>query len=134
MAVPAVQRSKRALVSLLKKLASKRSLDLDVNRDSGDAVVRKSYRTLSGSVHPDRGGSADDQTKLNVAYNIWEKDARATEPRGSHRLAKQRALPGSNLFCALRRHTISLRQNSMPFAMCAGRLRERRVLHQGHDS
>ena len=80
MAVSAVQRSKRALVSLLKTLASKHSLDLDVNRDSGDAEVRKSYRTLS------------------------------------------------------RMPRMSLRQSSMPFAMCAGRLRERRVLHQGHDS
>ena len=82
MPLSAAQRSKRALVSLLKKLASKHSLDLDVNRDSGDAEVRKSYRTLSRSVHPDRGGSADDQTKLNVAYDTWEKDARTTKPRG----------------------------------------------------
>ena len=149
MAVSVVQRSKRALLSLLKKLANKHSLELALTRDPADAEVRKSYRKLSRSAHPDRGGRAEEQSKLNVAYGIWEKIRLKvsgvgcgsafgsltcwTCRRAGHRLAKQHTPPGSNQCSAPRRHRMSPRRSPMPFGMYAARLSTRRVLHQGHN-
>ena len=82
MPVSLVQSTKRALVSLLKSLAVKFKLVLSITRDSDDAEVRRSYRTVSRRVHPDRGGSAEDQKKLNVAYGHWEKATREAKPCG----------------------------------------------------
>ena len=82
MPVSLVQSTKHALVSLLKSLAVKFKLVLSITHDSDDAEVRKPYRTVSRRVHPDRGGSAEDQKKLNIAYGDWEKAAREAKPRG----------------------------------------------------
>ena len=59
--VSAVDRSKRALVALLCYLATAYGCVVDVTRDSDDAAVRKAYRLVSRRVHPDRGGSEEDQ-------------------------------------------------------------------------
>ena len=80
MPVSLVQTTKRALVSLLKSLAVKFKLVLSITHDSDDAEVRKSYRTVSRRVHPDRGGFAEGQKKLNVAYGNWEKATREAKP------------------------------------------------------
>ena len=66
--VSAVDRAKRALVSLLKKLAKKYDLRLDVVRDSPDLDVHTAFRKLSRKSHPDRGGAVQDQSSLNTAY------------------------------------------------------------------
>ena len=63
--VSAVDQAKRALVSLLKSLATTYSLVLSVTRDAPDKDVRSAYRKVSRKVHPDRGGSAEHQTALN---------------------------------------------------------------------
>ena len=82
MPVSLVQSTKHALVSLLKSLPIKFNSVLNLSCGSDDAEVRTSYKKVSRRVHPDRGGSADDQKKLNFAYGNWEKAAREAK---SHR-------------------------------------------------
>ena len=47
---------KPALVTLIRFLAGVYTIAVAVKRDSTDEDVRKAYRTLSRTVHPDRGG------------------------------------------------------------------------------
>jgi len=42
-----------------------------VTRESADAEARKAYRAVSAKVHPDKGGNAEDQKKLNATYTEW---------------------------------------------------------------
>ena len=51
---------KRALVSLLRILATLYGCCVGVTRESLDCDVRKAYRTVSKKVHPDKGGNAED--------------------------------------------------------------------------
>ena len=64
-------RYKRAFVILLKTLAALYGCCVGVTRESADAEVRKAYRTVSKKAHPDKGGSAEDQKKLNATYKDW---------------------------------------------------------------
>ena len=71
------QKAKRALVTLL----------VDVTRDSLlEAAVQKAFRKVSGKVHPDKGGSAEDSQRLNAARDAWQAalrgPARATATCG----------------------------------------------------
>ena len=66
MVASVVQSAKRTLVSLLKRLANKHGVPLEITRGSDDSEVRKAYRKVSRKVHPDRGGSAEDQKKLTL--------------------------------------------------------------------
>ena len=63
--------AKRALVTLIRFLAGVYSSTVVVKRDSTEEDVRKAYRTLSRTVHPDRGGRVADQQQLNAAYEKW---------------------------------------------------------------
>eukprot|EP00973_Karenia_brevis_P000792 110049-Karenia_brevis.AAC.1 len=68
---------KRALVSLLLTLAQKYHLVLNINRDSADEDVRKSFRKIILRAHPDKaGGSEEDTKKLNDAYGTWQESFR----------------------------------------------------------
>ena len=80
--VSAVDRAKRALVALLRYLATAYGCVVDVTRGSDDAAVRRAYRLVSRRVHPDRGGSEEDQKKLNGAHDDWCKAQREKGPRG----------------------------------------------------
>ena len=64
-------RYKRALVTLLRTLAALYGCCVGVTRESADAEVRKAYRAVSAKVHPDKGGNAEDQKKLNATYKEW---------------------------------------------------------------
>ena len=59
--------AKRALVTLIKLLATAYRCVLDVTRDSSDQEVTSAYRKLSKKVHPDKGGLEADQKRLNNA-------------------------------------------------------------------
>ena len=54
--VSATERPKRALVTLLKSLATAYGLVLTQTRDSPNKDVRTAYRKVSPKTHPDRGG------------------------------------------------------------------------------
>ena len=77
--VSALDRAKRALVVVLRSLASAYRCSVNATRDSSDAEVRKAYRAISRRTHPDRGGSTADQQKLNDAYDSW---CQASQNRG----------------------------------------------------
>ena len=78
----AVDLCKRALVSLIRALASAYGCRVAVTRDSPDQDVKRGYRTLSKKTHPDRGGSTQDQQRLNEAYEAWCNAARSTNAPG----------------------------------------------------
>ena len=59
--VSAIDRARRAFVTLLKTLAATYGVGLQLTRESSDADVRTAFRKVSAKVHPDHGGSVDDQ-------------------------------------------------------------------------
>ena len=54
-----VQMAKRALVSVLLRLAGVYTVALAVTRDSADAVVEGAFKKLLLRVHPDKGGHVE---------------------------------------------------------------------------
>ena len=76
--VSVVDAAKRALVSLLLRLAALYSLTLGVKRDSPDAEVKSAFRRVSKKAHPDRGGDTSKQQDLNNAYAAWQTAVRGT--------------------------------------------------------
>ena len=81
--VSAIDRAKRALVTLLRALATAYGLAFDLTRDSPDRAIRSTYRKVSRRTHPDHGGKAEDQTALNNAFGTWEQALR--DSQGGHR-------------------------------------------------
>ena len=82
---------KRALVSLLRILATLYGCCVGVTRESLDCDVRKAYRTVSKKVHPDKGGNAEDQKRLNVTYREWcdaAFDTKAPKAKGTAKKGK----------------------------------------------
>ena len=57
----ALQLAKRALVTLLLALARQYNIVLALNRDSKDDVVLTALKKVARKVHPDKGGSGEDQ-------------------------------------------------------------------------
>ena len=71
--VSLLDRTKRALVSLLKTLAAIYGIAVNVTRDSADKDVSSAYRRVSRKAHPDHGGQPEHQTELNNAHDVWQK-------------------------------------------------------------
>ena len=71
--VTAVDRTRRALVSLLKSLAGVYHVVLSLTRESSDQEVRSACRKLSRKAHPDLNGSVGHQQSLNNAHGEWQK-------------------------------------------------------------
>ena len=90
--------AKRALVTLISSLARIHNCSVQVTRKSPDTEVSKAYRALSRRVHPDRGGSGEDQKKLNAAHDAWKDALRARKPPGRPREnnARQTPRPGKH--------------------------------------
>ena len=55
---------KRAMVSLLKKLARKYKLQVTLVRESTDVQVMSAFRKVLRWAHPDKGGSDEDTKGL----------------------------------------------------------------------
>ena len=90
--VAAIDRAKRALVTLLLALASKYNVVLDLRRESADEVVRKAFRKVSLKTHPDRGGDPEEQKKLNAANDAWQAARNAPkQKRGGWNAGRQGA-------------------------------------------
>jgi hypothetical protein len=71
MAVYPAQAAKRALVILLRTLATSYNLILDLNRDSSEVDVNKAFKKVAAKVHPDKGGATEDAQRLNAARDAW---------------------------------------------------------------
>ena len=80
MVCSAVQAAKRALLVVMRSLAMAYGLTLNCNRDSAERVIVKDLRKLALRTHPDRGGSTEDQQRLNDARTVWEA---AMQAKGS---------------------------------------------------
>ena len=80
--VSETDRTKRALVSLLKTLAGIYAVTLNVTRESSDKDVSSAYRKLSRKTHPDRGGQVQHQTDLNNAHDAWEDAKKSKAQHG----------------------------------------------------
>ena len=87
--------AKRALVTLVRLLAGIHCITTDVKRDSPVEGVRQAYRALSRKVHPDRGGTGEDQQKLNAAYEKRSKLLEGKCPAGHPNTAKQEQVQSS---------------------------------------
>ena len=79
--VSAVDRAKRALVTLICFLAARYNCRVTLTRDSPDPAVSTAYRSVSRKVHPDRGGDEEDQKKLNCAHDDWCDALRHRKPQ-----------------------------------------------------
>ena len=78
----AVDIAKRSLVTLLKELAAKYRVTLDVNRESSDEDVTKAYRKVCLQVHPDK-----DARLLHPGDNPegpHRRDKSSSETQGVH--------------------------------------------------
>ena len=86
--VSALDKAKRALVSLLRILAAARNFAMRVDRNSSDKDVASAFRKLSAKVHPDKpGGNASEQKRLNAAYAVWQKELQKAPGSGGPRKA-----------------------------------------------
>ena len=74
--------AKRELVKVLKSLAAKYTIDLQLSRDSSDADVKKAFRKVSLKAHPDKGGAVADFQKLSLAKDCWQDACKNKAPRG----------------------------------------------------
>ena len=86
---------KRALVTLIRALAVAYGFRVAVTRDATDQVIKRAYHTTSKRTHPDKGGSEEDQKKLNAAYEALDQALRRppllARPRPPARLPRERA-------------------------------------------
>ena len=68
------QLAKRALVKVLLALAAKYLINLSLNRDSSDAVVRAGYKRILLKAHPDKGGEKTDLQIVQAAKERWDNE------------------------------------------------------------
>jgi curved DNA-binding protein CbpA len=96
--VSPVQAAKRALVVLLRALAAVYGITLDVTRESSDTDVTKAFKKVSGRVHPDKGGAAEDSQRLNAARDAWKAAEKTKDSRdGRQPTSRARSQPSSAL-------------------------------------
>ena len=87
--VSAIDLAKRALVTLLNKLASVYAVVLDITRESSDGDVHRAYRKLSKKCHLDNGGKREHQQSLNAAFDTWEGAKRAAKDKATQTARRQ---------------------------------------------
>lgn len=93
--VSLIDRAKRALVSVLCRLATFYSLALNLKRDSPDADVKRAFRRVSKKSHPDHGGDKGHQQQLNDAYASWESALRVGAEKEKKRETDKKARAAS---------------------------------------
>ena len=76
-------RAKRALVSLLLKLAVAYDIVLDITRESADDAVLQAFRRAAKKVHPDKGGRKTDFQALQAAKEAWDSTRQKQRPSGN---------------------------------------------------
>ena len=80
-----VDTTKRALVTLLKSLASIYLVVVGITRESSDVQLRSAFRKVSRRAHPDHGGTEAHQKALNAARDLWEEALKAGKDHGGPR-------------------------------------------------
>lgn len=88
--VSALDLAKRAMVSLLLRVAALYAVTVKVKRDSPDGEVKRAFRQVCKKSHPDRGGDKAHQQQLNDAYAAWESAQRAAKEKAANREATKR--------------------------------------------
>ena len=83
-----LQRAKRALVSVLLKLAFDYGVAADINRESEDRAVLQRYRRVVKKVHPDKGGHKKTFQTLQVAKEAWDTARQGARPAGNPALVE----------------------------------------------
>ena len=91
MARGAGQVAQRAFVTVLLALAAAYGVSVTVTRESPDAALLRAYRRLLLRVHPDKGGTGDDQRTLQGARETWEKARHNAAGRPKAKSAPKRA-------------------------------------------
>jgi hypothetical protein len=71
MPISALNRAKRAFVSVLLSLASTYGVSTQVNRESEDQDVLRAYRQVLKKAHPDHGGDTEKFQRLQTAKKAW---------------------------------------------------------------
>ena len=94
--VSTVDIAKRALVKLLLQYAAFYRVALSLTRDSPADAVKEACRKVAVKVHPDKGGSVEQQTALNTARDDWEAATAKAPGRGKKRKATDAAQPASS--------------------------------------
>ena len=69
----AVDTAKREFVKLLRVLAQRYQLRLDVSGASSDKEVSKAFKKVSLRVRPDKGGEQTDFQRLSAANDTWQE-------------------------------------------------------------
>ena len=64
--VSALEVAKREVVTLLRTLALKYRVQLDLTRESADKAVEAAFRRVALKVHPDKGGDQAEFQRLSV--------------------------------------------------------------------
>jgi hypothetical protein len=96
-AMPAsiLDRAKRALVSLLLRLASAYGVALDVRRESDEKAILQAYRRIAKKVHPDKGGTKKSFQALQAAKEAWDSARVERRPSGNPQLAENKLVLSS---------------------------------------
>ena len=72
------QHALRSFVAVARRLAAKYMVrGITAQACSEDQRLKKAYKTLCLSVHPDRGGSTEDFQDLQHAYEVWTECSKA---------------------------------------------------------
>ena len=70
---PAVDNARRELVKLLRSLAQRYKLRLELSRDSSAKEVTKAFKSVSLRAHPDKGGEQADFQRLGAANDARQE-------------------------------------------------------------
>ena len=90
-----LQRAKRALVSVLLKLAFDYGVAVDINRESDDRAVLQCYRRVVKKIHPDKGGHKKTFQTLQVAKEAWDTARQGARPAGNLALVESQLVLAS---------------------------------------
>ena len=97
----AIEIAKRVLVKVLKALAVKHKLCMDLNRDSTERQVHQAFKRVALKTHPDKGGDQTYFQRLSVAHGAWQDLLKNRSSAGRPRKAEhERARTKHNRHCA----------------------------------
>ena len=93
MPISTLQRAKRALVSILLRLASFYGVRPDLDREAADDSVLKAYKRVVLKAHPDKGGHTTKFQSLQAAKETWDNARQQGRPAGNPRFSVGKIVP-----------------------------------------